>query len=299
MTTWESYLREAGLQIDSHFNIQDERIAGLLAENSALNAEIVGLKQKLAALKSPPPATLLLNDPLMSVPKEGPYHLDAPANAFSVLNLGERQALVVWIRKDQPLRGSNQRCKSEFGPRDNPTVEKYRRFPQGERLFFGMDIYVPLGWPVFSHKVPIWSFRSSDDEAHVALRISGKRLYLYYKGLTNDQNPAVWQVPVDEVRGKWTRFVFDNVFSSSSALAKTRLYVNGVQVVNSQMPNGYYGGDLYTKFGLYVPAWSQPERAELEAAGKLEPGINVLSLGLSNFRVGSEANGNKLEDFLA
>lgn len=277
----------------------DEKIANVEHRNTALYDALLNLQEELEALKNPPPATLLLNDPLTSVPKEGPYHLDAPANAFSVLDFGERQALVVWIRKDQPLRGSNQRCKSEFGPRSNPTVETYRRFPQGERLFFGMDIYVPLGWPVFSHKVPIWSFRSSAVEALVALRISGKRLYLYYEGLTNDANPAVWQVPVDEVRGKWTRFVFDNVFSSSSVLAKTRLYVNGVQVVNSNVPNGYYGGDLYTKFGLYVPAWSQPERAELEAVGKLEPGINMLSLGLSNFRVGSEANGNKLEDFLA
>lgn len=294
MTNWETYLREAGLRIDSHINIQDERIAGLLAENSALNAEIFELEQKLAALENPePPApAFLVNDSLENPPTEGPYHLDAPEGAFTRLMLGGRWATEVLIRKDQPLRGTNKRCKSEFGPRNSPDVETYRRFPHGEQLFCAFDLYVPPTWVRLPHKVPIWSFRSNSSEARVALRLVGDRLYLFHPSRL-DQNPAAWQVPINDIKGRWLRLAFEMFFATRDGDALTRLYVDGQMKFSSNLANGYTDGDLYCKGGLYVPAWSEPERTNQPPPA--EP--TEIWIGMSRLRIGDK--NTKIEDYLA
>lgn len=292
---WETYLREAGLRIDSHMRFQDEKIAGLLAETGMLREEIAGLEAEIEELKNPPTSVAyLVNDSLESPPTEGPYHLDSPEGAFSQLyftTLPGRFATKVLIRKDQPLRGSNKRCKSEYGPRNSPDVETYRRFPHGEQLFFAFDLYVPPTWVRFPHKVPIWSFRSNSAEAKVALRLVGDRLYLFHPSRL-DQNPAAWQVPINDIKGRWLRLAFDMIFSARSQEARTRLYVDGKMVFQDYSANGYADGDLYCKGGLYVPAWSEPERTN-----QVPPALpEEMWIGMARLRIGDSRT--KIEDYL-
>ena len=280
LPNWEKYLREAGLQIDSRMRMQEEKIGGLEALVDQLQDEIAGLTAP----------QYLINDPLELVPTEGLYHLDAPEGAFSSAAIG-RYCTKVLIRKDQPLRGSNKRCKSEFGPRDNPTVETYRRFPHNQQLFFAFDLYVPSTWVRVAHKVPIWSFRSNADEAHVALRLVGDRLYLFHP-TRMDANPAAWQVPINDIKGRWLRIAFDMIFSTKPQEAKTRLYVDGKMVFQDYSANGYPDGDLYCKGGLYCPFWSEPERTQ--QVPPAEP--TEIWIGMSRLRIGDART--KIEDYL-
>lgn len=304
-----SALLQLRTDIDAGMTALETQNAILTAQRDAKQAEVDGLKltvssmqseiDRLKALIPPPPApTFLINDDLSTIPVEGKWHIDAPAGWASIVTMGGRKCLQAKIRIDQPLRTNpgvvGGRCKSEFGPRDNPTVESYRRWPNGKRLWFSCDWFVPETWVRFPHKVSIFEFHGDGLKGRppISLNLVGDRLFLYREPEDN----GVWQTPIAGLKGKWTRFTFEMVFAAGANIsqAETILRMNNQEVFREKGGiNCKEGFPVFVKGGLYVPSWSQPERSELEAQGKTFP-TSEITLGMSNYKVGDS---NKIEDF--
>lgn len=181
-----------------------------------------------------------------------------------------RQAVRVTLRRDDPrIRGSK---RAEF---------RLSGAAMGEEYWYGFSILLPADWqasavpvtPVQWHAVPdvmLLELGQSpplrimiiNDEWRIESRWDPARVSRAFWGQSDRIGEAtLWTAPLD--RGRWTDWVF-RVKWSYREDGIVEVWKDGAQIVGHRGPNTFNDWIApYLKVGVYVPAWSVPDQADV------------------------------------
>lgn len=144
--------------------------------------------------------------------------------------------------------GGGDRARSEYA-----TPNRYR----GEK-WISVSIYLPEDFknvhPVSVSFFQIYEWGKTNQQRHprMMLRVEGdyvKPMYYPING-RNVEGKTLKRLHINDMRGKWTTFIFHTKMGKPEFKGFAKMYVNGV-LYNEYNGRTGYGGEFYNKFGIY------------------------------------------------